>query len=159
MASDQDDHQEGCPYYLIKTLELYEVANRFEVSRTPPHHTFADALGLPPLHEASDDFATVMQLDQCLVKWEENLPKDLVIAPFHENNMGNASNVVYRQAVVLRLQYAHDSPFEATPGVKMVMLTNRMIASSMPVLSFLDTCSHVTVRVTTMMSRCPTHNA
>lgn len=74
------------------------------VSRTPDCQAFTYGLGPPPLREASDDFATIMQLDQYLVKWEESLPEDLNIDSFREDTVKTASNVIYRQSVVLRLR-------------------------------------------------------
>lgn len=89
---------------MVKTLELYEVANRFMVARTPNYHSFGKDLGLPPLSRASDDFDTVMQLDQCLVKWEDNLPDNLCLRTFRDGTGSQSSSATYRQCVVLRLR-------------------------------------------------------
>lgn len=89
---------------MVKTLELYEVANRFMVARTPNYHSFGNDLGLPPLSQASDDFNTVMQLDQCLVKWEDNLPENLRLPTIRNRTGSQTSSATYRQCVVLRLR-------------------------------------------------------
>lgn len=89
---------------MTKTLELYEVANRFMVSRTPDYHAFGNDLGLAPLHQASNDFDTVMQLDQCLVKWEESLPDNLRLCMFPDGPDSHTSSIIQRQRVVLRLR-------------------------------------------------------
>lgn len=89
---------------MIKTLELYEVANRFMFARTPNYHSFGRDLGLPPLSQASDDFHTVMQLDQCLVKWKDNLPDRLRFRTFRDGTDSQSGSATYRQCVVLRLR-------------------------------------------------------
>lgn len=89
---------------MTKTLELYEVANRFMVSRTPSYHAFDNDLGLAPLHQTSDDLDTVMQLDQCLAKWEENLPDNLRLGIFPDGPNSQSSSIIQRQRVVLRLR-------------------------------------------------------
>lgn len=101
---DQDDNLGGSPHYLIKTLELYEVANRFMVSRSPDYNDLSASLSSPPLRKTSDDFDTVMQLDQCLVRWERDLPEDLRLIDSRGVTMGQNSNAMHRQSVVIRLR-------------------------------------------------------
>lgn len=103
---------------MIKTLELYEVANRFMVARTPNYHSFGNDLGLPPLSQASDDFDTVMQLDQCLVEWEDNLPGNLRLRTFQDAPGSQTSSATYRQCIVLRLRYSRPSPQLLTMQIK-----------------------------------------
>jgi hypothetical protein len=83
--------------------ELYEINNHVMLSQMSTSNSLADKLGLPRLYRNEDYFGSVVQLDACLNKWEENLPRCLRIEIFP----GDRDEIVHRQAVMLRLRLLH----------------------------------------------------
>jgi hypothetical protein len=45
-----------------------------------------------------------MQLDESIARWETSLPSELRLESFQEKHEMRADNVIYRQAILLRLR-------------------------------------------------------
>jgi hypothetical protein len=85
--------------FFVKSVELYEITHRVllglysEPGSQPRCSTHDDG--------QDEDVAKVMQLDSAMVKWEESLPRFLILS-----DPDVASNEVsHRQAVILRIRY------------------------------------------------------
>jgi hypothetical protein len=79
-------------------LELYEIVNHVMLSQV--NNSFADNLDLPHLYQNDENFGVAVQHDACLSKWEKSLPLSLRL----DVSQGNTEDVLYRQALILRLR-------------------------------------------------------
>lgn len=85
--------------FFVKSIELYEITHRvlldlYSEPGSRPRSTIHD-------DRKDEDLAAVMQLDSAMMKWEESLPKFLVLS-----DADVASNdVSHRQAVILHIRY------------------------------------------------------
>ena len=92
--------KQGVDPYFTNVIELYEISNHIMLSQAPACSSLGDRLGLPRLYQNEDHFGIVVQLDACLNKWEDSLPKTLRYNPSH----GDGNAVLLRQGVALRLR-------------------------------------------------------
>ena len=101
LTGGQDENNSQEYAYLNKTLELYEITNRMVLSRNSDYNATAD----PRLSRQNDGgIGAVMQLEEAIVQWETSLPLGLRLENFQENQENRASDVMYRQALLLRLR-------------------------------------------------------
>ena len=84
----------------MKTLELYEIANHVMLSQVSACSSTTNRLGLPRLYENGDYFGTAVQLDNCISKWEKELPQLLK----HDSFQVGVDDTLLRQRVMLRLR-------------------------------------------------------
>ena len=84
----------------MKTLELYEIANHIMLSQVSAYGSAANRLGLPSLYQNGDYFGTAVQLDNCIGKWEKELPQLFK----HDNFEVDVDDTLQRQRVMLRLR-------------------------------------------------------
>jgi hypothetical protein len=61
---------------LVRSLELHEIGNQIQLAQTGAWSHVGPRLGLPQLYEQNDYHIVAVQLDECLSKWEKNLPGD-----------------------------------------------------------------------------------
>ena len=98
---EQDgDNAESSTVFFMKTLELYEICNHIVLSQVSVCNTFANRLGLPRLYENEDYFGIAVQLDNCLSRWEKDLPRLLR----HGILEVGVDDALQRQRVMLRLR-------------------------------------------------------
>jgi hypothetical protein len=84
----------------MKTLELYEICNHIMLSQVSACSVVANRLGLPRLYQHEDYFGTAVQLDNCLSRWEKELPRFLK----HDFFQAEVEDTLQRQRVTLRLR-------------------------------------------------------
>lgn len=99
--AETQDRNSSEDAYLIKTLDLYEISN--DAVRLLSSD-FNAVPGSRSGRENDSDVATVLQLEESIVKWETSLPQDLKLESYPDNQRFGAENVIYRQAVMLRLR-------------------------------------------------------
>lgn len=144
-----------CTRYFDETLELYEIANRAMASHTRACSSGADEPGVP--RDANRGISAVMQLEECIERWQRCLPGDLMLDSFNGRRQSMADTVLYRQVVLLRLRYVailsnHPVPSKKTTKKKTQKkrkknqtkkpknLTKTFTVSSMPALCYLGPC-------------------
>ena len=86
--------------YFTRTLELYEIAHHLMLSQVSPGNSLADRLGLPRLYKSEEYVANILKLDNCLSKWEKNLPNSLR----YDMRKTYTSSPLYKQNVILHLR-------------------------------------------------------
>ena len=62
--------------HLIRGLELHEIGNQIQLAQTGAWSHLGPGLGLPQLYGQKEYHIVAVQLDECLSKWEKNLPDD-----------------------------------------------------------------------------------
>jgi hypothetical protein len=99
-SEQEEEHDVLSADYFMKTLELYEISHHIILSQISTGNSLADRLGLSRLYKNEEYFANTLKLDNCLSKWEKDLPNSLRydISKSHTNNLS------YRQSVILHLR-------------------------------------------------------
>ncbi|EFY98046.1 Zn(2)-Cys(6) zinc finger domain protein [Metarhizium robertsii] len=102
--------------FFVKSIELYEITHRvlldlYSEPGSRPRSTIHD-------DRKDEDLASVMQLDSAMMKWEESLPKFLVLGDADVAN----NDVSHRQAVILHIRFLHARMLLLRPVVARVCL-------------------------------------
>lgn len=99
--AETQDRSSSEDAFLIKTLEIYEISN--DAVRLLNSDCNAVAVSRSG-RENDSGVATVLQLEESIGKWEKSLPLNLTLEGYPENQRIGEENVMYRQAVLLRLR-------------------------------------------------------
>lgn len=99
--AETQDRNSSEDAFLIKTLDIYEISNDAVRLLNSDCNAVADSRSG---RENDGGVAAVLQLEESIVKWETSLPLELRLESYPENQGMGAENVMYRQAVLLRLR-------------------------------------------------------
>lgn len=100
-SAETQDRNRPEDAFLIKTLEIYEISNdAVRLLNSDCNAVTVSRSG----RENDSGVATVLQLEESIVKWETSLPLDLKLESYPNNQGIGGENVIYRQAVLLRLR-------------------------------------------------------
>jgi hypothetical protein len=61
---------------IIRGLELHEIGNQIQLAQAGAYSHLGPRLWLRQLYEQNEYHIVAVQLDECLGKWERNLPED-----------------------------------------------------------------------------------